>query len=243
MLPVGPVSHSGPALEMVDIRQEYGSGDAAVHALRGISLTVAHGEYLAVMGPSGSGKSTLMNLLGCLDVPSSGRYLIAGQDVGDFDERQLASIRNSRIGFVFQSFNLVQRMTAQGNVELPLVYARVSRAERRERATAALELVGLADRRTHQPQELSGGQQQRVAIARALVSEPTLLLADEPTGNLDSGSTEEILEIVDSIANQGRTVVLITHEEHVAERAHRIITLGDGLIVTDTAAALAGRAR
>ena len=243
MLPARPEPDSGPALEMVDIRQEYGSGDAAVHALRGVNLTVAHGEYLAVMGPSGSGKSTLMNLLGCLDVPSSGRYLIAGQDVADLGERELARIRNRRIGFVFQSFNLVQRMTAQANVELPLVYARVGRAERRERATAALELVGLADRRTHQPQELSGGQQQRVAIARALVSEPTLLLADEPTGNLDSGSTEEILEIVDSIANQGRTVVLITHEVHVAERAHRIITLGDGLIVADTAARLMGGVR
>ena len=232
----------GPALEMVDIRQEYGSGDAAVHALRGVSLTVNYGEYLAVMGPSGSGKSTLMNLLGCLDVPSSGRYRIAGQDVGDLEERELARIRNRRIGFVFQSFNLVQRMTAQANVELPLVYARVGRAERRERASAALDLVGLANRRTHQPQELSGGQQQRVAIARALVSEPTFLLADEPTGNLDSASTDEILEVVDSIAQQGRTVVLITHEEHVAERAHRVVTLGDGLIVSDTSA-LVGSAR
>jgi putative ABC transport system ATP-binding protein len=224
-----------PALELIDIRQDYGSGEAIVHALRGITLTVARGEYLAVMGPSGSGKSTLMNLLGCLDVPSGGRYLIAGQDVGDLDERELARIRNRRIGFVFQSFNLLQRMTAQANVELPLAYARVGRAERRERAEAALELVGLADRRTHEPQELSGGQQQRVAIARALVTEPTLLLADEPTGNLDSASTDDILGIVDSIASEGRTIVLITHEDQVAARAHRVLTLSDGHLVADTA--------
>jgi putative ABC transport system ATP-binding protein len=232
-----------PALELHDIRQEYGTGDAAVHALRGVSLTVADGEYLAVMGPSGSGKSTLMNLLGCLDVPTSGRYVLAGQDVSSLGERELARIRNRRIGFVFQSFNLLQRMTAQANVELPLVYARVGRAERRERAEAALERVGLADRRTHEPQELSGGQQQRVAIARALVTEPTLLLADEPTGNLDSASTDDILGIVDELADDGRTIVLITHEDHVAERAHRVLTLSDGQIVADTGTMTAARAR
>lgn len=226
---------STPVIELEDIQQEYGSGVAAVNALRGISLTVASGEYLAIMGPSGSGKSTLMNLLGCLDVPTSGRYLLSGEDVGSMGERQLAKIRNQKIGFVFQSFNLLQGMNALSNVELPLVYSGVGRAERKERAESALERVGLADRKTHRPQELSGGQQQRVAIARALVTEPTLLLADEPTGNLDSASTEDILEIVDELASEGRTVVLITHEDQVAERAHRVVRLSDGLIAADLA--------
>lgn len=226
---------STPVIELEDIRQKYGSGIATVNALRGISLTVASGEYLAIMGPSGSGKSTLMNLLGCLDVPTSGRYLLSGEDVGSMSERQLAKIRNQRIGFVFQSFNLLQGMNALSNVELPLAYSGVGRAERKERAEAALERVGLADRKTHKPQELSGGQQQRVAIARALITEPTLLLADEPTGNLDSASTEDILGIVDELASEGRTVVLITHEDQVAERAHRVVRLGDGLITADSA--------
>ena len=222
-----------PVVKLTDITQVYGTGDAAVHALRGISLDVAQGEYVAIMGPSGSGKSTLMNVLGCLDVASTGTYRLAGNDVKILEENQLARIRNRQIGFVFQSFNLVPRMSALANVELPLVYGRVSRAERRERALEALDSVGLSSRANHQPQELSGGQQQRVAIARALVTSPTLLLADEPTGNLDSASTDEILDMFNHLALQGRTIIVITHEPHVAEQSHRIITLGDGLIVAD----------
>jgi putative ABC transport system ATP-binding protein len=220
-------------LELRGIQQLYGTGDAQVHALRGIDLSVASGEYLAIMGPSGSGKSTLMNLLGCLDVPSSGAYELAGQDVSDMDERQLAHVRNREIGFIFQSFNLVARMTALANVELPLAYGGIKRAERKRRAMEALDMVGLGYRADHRPQQLSGGQQQRVAIARALVTNPTLILADEPTGNLDSESTHEILAVFDQLAAMGRTIVIITHEENVAERAHRILAIRDGLIVTD----------
>jgi len=223
-------------LRLRDIQQVYGTGEASVHALRGIDLDVAQGDYVAIMGPSGSGKSTLMNLLGCLDIASDGVYELAGHDVRSLTERELAKVRNEEIGFVFQSFNLVPRMTALANVELPLIYGGVRRAERRRLALEALDLVGLADRADHQPQQLSGGQQQRVAIARALVTSPTLVLADEPTGNLDSASTEEILGILDSLADAGRTIVIITHEENVAERAHRILTISDGLIIRDTAA-------
>lgn len=222
-----------PVLQLADIHQVYGTGDAAVHALRGINLEIAQGDYVAIMGPSGSGKSTLMNLLGCLDVASSGTYTLAGNDVKSLDENQLARIRNRQVGFVFQSFNLVPRMSALANVELPLVYGNVGRAERRERALEALDMVGLSSRADHQPQELSGGQQQRVAIARALVTSPTLVLADEPTGNLDSASTDEILGMFDLLATEGRTIVVITHELHVAEQSHRVITLSDGLIVDD----------
>jgi putative ABC transport system ATP-binding protein len=226
-----------PVVRLADIKQVYGTGDAVVHALRGIDLEVATGDYVAIMGPSGSGKSTLMNVLGCLDVASSGTYTLAGNDVKSLDETQLARIRNQQIGFVFQSFNLVPRMTALANVELPLVYGRVGRAERRERALEALDQVGLSSRAHHQPQELSGGQQQRVAIARALVTSPTLVLADEPTGNLDSTSTDEILEMFSLLALEGRTIIVITHEEHVAEQSHRVITLSDGLIVADRTSA------
>jgi putative ABC transport system ATP-binding protein len=224
---------AGSVLELRGIHQLYGTGDAQVHALRGIDLSVAAGEYLAIMGPSGSGKSTLMNLLGCLDVASSGTYSLAGNDVNDLDEGELARVRNREIGFVFQSFNLVPRMTALQNTELPLAYGGVRYAERKRRGLEALELVGLSHRADHRPQQLSGGQQQRVAIARALVTNPTLLLADEPTGNLDSESTHEILAIFDQLAAQGRTIVIITHEENVAARAHRIVTVKDGLITTD----------
>ena len=228
-----PATDSGSVLELRGIHQLYGTGDAQVHALRGIDLSVAAGEYLAIMGPSGSGKSTLMNLLGCLDVASSGTYTLAGNDVNDLDEKELARVRNREIGFVFQSFNLVPRMTALQNTELPLAYGGIKYAERKRRGLEALELVNLSHRADHRPQQLSGGQQQRVAIARALVTNPTLLLADEPTGNLDSESTFEILAIFDQLAAQGRTIVIITHEENVAARAHRVVTVKDGLITAD----------
>ena len=221
---------------MLDVRELtkiYGAGEATVHALRGVSLTVDRGDYVAIMGSSGSGKSTLMNILGALDVPTSGTYLLDGVDVSRLVDRQLALARNRLIGFIFQAFNLIPRMTAVANVELPLAYAGVRPRERRLRAMAALEVVGLADRARHEPNQLSGGQQQRVAVARALVTEPALLLADEPTGNLDSRSTGDVLEVFDQLSAAGRTIVLITHEVEVGDRAKRLIRLVDGRIVTD----------
>ncbi|MFJ8961725.1 ABC transporter ATP-binding protein [Lentzea sp. NPDC102401] len=219
-----------PVIEVRDLRKTYGSGDTAVHALRGLDLTVQKGEYIAIMGASGSGKSTLLNILGCLDIASSGQYLLDGIDTGEFDEEQLSLLRNRKIGFVFQSFNLVPRTTALANVELPLVYAGVRRAQRRERALAALDLVGLKDRTHHRPNELSGGQQQRVAIARALVTSPAIVLADEPTGNLDTESSREVLGILDRLNASGRTVVLITHEDEVASHAMRTVRVVDGKV-------------
>jgi putative ABC transport system ATP-binding protein len=222
-------------LDLEEVTKTYAAGTLSVQALRGVSLSVAQGEYVAIMGPSGSGKSTLMHILGCLDVPTTGRYHLAGEDVSTMSERELAHIRNGRIGFVFQQFNLLPSMSAQRNVELPLVYAGASRVERRDRAAAALDRVGLGDRREHRPGELSGGQQQRVAIARALVSEPDLILADEPTGNLDSTSTADVLQLLRDLSRSGRTIVLITHEHDVAEAAARTVRLRDGLVTDDRA--------
>jgi putative ABC transport system ATP-binding protein len=222
-----------PVLDVREATKVYGAGDTAVHALRGVSLAVERGDYVAIMGASGSGKSTLMNILGCLDVPTKGRYRLDGTDVGRLDERRLAIVRNRRIGFIFQSFNLIPRMSALANVELPLAYGGVRKEPRRRRALAALEQVGLADRVDHEPNELSGGQQQRVAVARALVTAPALLLADEPTGNLDTTSTADVLRILDRLSLAGRTIVVITHENDVAAHAKRIIRLVDGQISED----------
>jgi putative ABC transport system ATP-binding protein len=222
-----------PLIALEAVAKVYGAGDIAVQALRGVELRVERGEFLAIMGSSGSGKSTLMNILGCLDTPTRGSYLLDGIDVRAYDDDDLADIRNRKIGFVFQSFNLVPRTRALAQVELPLAYAGVGRAERRRRATRALRAVGMGERLDHLPSELSGGQQQRVAVARALVASPPLLLADEPTGNLDSRSTEDVLAIFDALSAHGRTIVLITHEHEVAERARRVIRLIDGRIVED----------
>jgi putative ABC transport system ATP-binding protein len=220
-------------IELEGVRKTYRSGSIEFEALRGVDTTIAEGEYVAVIGPSGSGKSTLMNILGCLDTPSEGRYLLAGEDVSGMSEDQLAEVRNRRIGFVFQQFNLLTTLPAWRNVELPLVYAGVPRAERRERAVAALGRVGLADRIDNRPGELSGGQQQRVAVARALVTEPAMILADEPTGNLDSQSTTDVLALLDELHRAGRTIVLITHELDVAARAGRNLVIRDGAITSD----------
>jgi len=221
------------ALALHDIVKTYDMEGIQVHALRGVSLAIAANEYVAIMGPSGSGKSTMMNLIGCLDVPTSGRYLLDGQDVSGLGDDRLAEIRNQKIGFVFQTFNLIPRADVFKNVELPLVYAGVSPAKRRRLAEEAIERVGLADRMRHKPSELSGGQRQRVAIARALVNNPSIILADEPTGNLDSKTGEEILEVFDDLHAGGNTIILVTHEDEVARRAERIVRLRDGSIESD----------
>ena len=224
-----------PVIELADARKTYRSGEIEFEALRGIDLSVNEGEYVAIVGPSGSGKSTLMNVLGCLDVLTSGSYRLGGEDVESLSEVALARVRNRQIGFVFQQFHLLPSLTALRNVELPMVYGQVDKSERRERATVALERVGLGDRLNNRPGELSGGQQQRVAVARALAGDPTMILADEPTGNLDSASTEEVLGLFDELHEAGRTIVLITHEHEVARRARRMVTVRDGAIVSDRA--------
>lgn len=224
---------SQPIIEIANLVKRYEMGDEEVFALQGVTLTIAHNEYVALMGPSGSGKSTLMNMLGCLDTPTSGTYLFNGENVSEMDDDDLAEIRNREIGFVFQTFNLLPRASALQNVELPLVYAGMPKAERMQRATQALDRVGLVDRMDHKPNELSGGQRQRVAIARALVTSPSIILADEPTGNLDSKTGQDIMRLFGELWRGGNTVILVTHEEDIARHARRIIRLRDGRIESD----------
>jgi putative ABC transport system ATP-binding protein len=224
------------SLSLKEVVKTYVMGTDVVHALNGVSLDLARNEYVAIMGPSGSGKSTLMNVIGCLDVPTSGTYHLEGQMVARMSESQLAELRNRRIGFVFQTFNLIARATILQNVELPLVYGGVGRSERRSRAVSALEKVGLADRMKHKPNELSGGQRQRVAIARALIFNPSIILADEPTGNLDTKTGDDIMAILDGLHAAGQTIILVTHELYIAEHAQRTIRLRDGVIESDMAA-------
>jgi len=219
------------------LTREYDMGSELVRALRGVSMQITKNEYVAIMGPSGSGKSTLMNLIGCLDTPTSGEYWLNGQKVSDLVDDELAHIRNKEIGFVFQTFNLLPRANALHNVELPLIYAGLSSRQRRDRAAQALQRVGLGNRMDHKPNELSGGQRQRVAIARALVNEPSILLADEPTGNLDSTTSTEIMGVFAELHRQGQTVVMVTHEQDIAANAERVVTLRDGLVATDQARA------
>ncbi len=231
-----PANLSAPAtiIRLQGIKRRYVMGAEFIDALRAVDLDVAANEYLAIMGQSGSGKSTLMNIIGCLDRPTEGEYWLNEKRVSEMNDRQLARARNQAIGFVFQTFNLLPRMTALANVEVPLIYSGLKRKERSERAGFALETVGLGDRMLHRPSEMSGGQRQRVAIARALVTNPSILLADEPTGNLDSNTGKEIMKLFDSLHEQGNTLIVVTHEKHVADHAHRIIKLSDGDIINDT---------
>ena len=232
-LSVPPADHGAAVLRVEELHKYYQMGENRVHALRGVNLEIKRGEFVAIRGTSGSGKSTFMNILGCLDKPTSGRYLLEGTDVAALDKTQLASIRNRQIGFVFQGFNLLSRTTALENTELPTLYARIDKTERRERALASLRLVGLSDRTDHFPSQLSGGQQQRVAIARALVNRPSILLADEPTGNLDSRTSVEVMEIFQTLNDQGLTIILVTHETDIASFARRSIVFRDGSVTRD----------
>jgi putative ABC transport system ATP-binding protein len=227
------VSDAAPVIQLENISKVYILGKVLIPAVKSVTLTISRNEYVALMGPSGSGKSTLMNVIGCLDTPTKGRYVLSGQEVGRLTDDELAEIRNNEIGFIFQTFNLMPRLTALENVALPLVYAGVSKRKRTQRAEHVLEQVGLADRMTHKPNELSGGQRQRVAVARALVNNPSLILADEPTGNLDTKTSEEIMALFDDIHGQGNTIVIVTHEEDIAKRARRIIRLRDGEVESD----------
>jgi len=222
-----------PTIRTHNLQREYRMGDEIIHALRGVDLTVQRGEYVAIMGPSGSGKSTLMNMIGCLDTPDQGEYWLNGKLVSEMDDDELARIRNKEIGFVFQTFNLLARATALHNVELPLIYSGIGSKERSERAKLALAMVELSDRMHHKPNELSGGQRQRVAIARALVNHPSIILADEPTGNLDSQTGVEIMKLLDKLHAEGNTIILVTHERDIAAYAHRIISIRDGKIALD----------
>lgn len=221
-------------IKITNIKRNFALGDEIVYVLKGIDLEINKGEYVALMGPSGSGKSTLMNILGCLDTPTSGTYILKGKDVSKMKDNELAGIRNKEIGFVFQTFNLLPRMTALDNVALPMIYAGYSKSERKARAEVVLNQVSLADRMDHQPNQLSGGQRQRVAVARALVNNPSIILADEPTGNLDSKTSLEIMALFNDIHANGNTVILVTHEEEIAAYAHRVIRLRDGMIESDT---------
>jgi putative ABC transport system ATP-binding protein len=225
---------SDAIIRVTDLKREYQMGTEIVRALQGVDISIHRNEYVAIMGPSGSGKSTLMNLIGCLDTPSAGEYWLNGLEVSTMGDDELARVRNREIGFVFQTFNLLPRASALHNVELPLIYAGVKARKRRERARKALTRVGLGDRMDHRPNELSGGQRQRVAIARALVNEPSILLADEPTGNLDSTTSEEIMAVFEELHAQGQTVIMVTHERDIAAHAQRIVTLRDGLVHSDT---------
>jgi putative ABC transport system ATP-binding protein len=223
-----------PIIEIRDLHKEYIMGTQVVRALRGVSFNLMRNEYVAIMGPSGSGKSTLMNMIGCLDTPTRGDYILNGKNVSDLSDNELAAVRNKEIGFVFQTFNLLARSNCLSNVELPLIYSGMRSSERKKRALDVLEKVGLSDRIDHKPNELSGGQRQRVAVARALVNNPSILLADEPTGNLDSKTGEEIMQLFEELYRQGNTIIVVTHEEDIAAHARRIIRLRDGLLESDT---------